>query len=274
MPTVLLLDQEYGTPSDRFLRGELWRVGSQKLKRVSYPNWPGFLDNVKRGAAAFDKAAKLAEPPIVAVGHSLGAQVLNYWLREYAPDSSIDPATMRFVVTGDPERRYGGVINNPDAPHEAQYGGVGIPLGTIYPYLSFTRQYDYYSDHPTDRSVQVAVWNAQAGFSAVHRAYDDVSLSAASNITYTEPANSKITYRLAPTYPLPILANFNLFFPPSWLASWVPKEAQIQDLIYRDDVEAGYDRPYAVELPDGPPRWQAVRSGYIRHDEQSPFRGM
>lgn len=271
---MLLLDREYGWPGRKFLRGELWRAGSQKLVRVAYPNVPGRLSYVKRGAASFDKLARAAEPPIDAVGHSLGAQVLNYWLREYAPDSPINPADIRFIVVGDPEHKYGGVINNPAAPKEPRYGGVGIPDGTKYTYLSFTRQYDYYSDHPQDRSVTVAVQNAQAGIQAVHRRYDEVSLFDENNISWSEPLNPNITYRMATTYPLPILSTWNLFFPPSWLASWVPAEAAKADMIYRDDVEAAYDRPWSADLPGTPARWQAIRSGYVRHDGLSPFRGV
>lgn len=54
----------------------------------------------------------LADPKIV-VGHSLGAQIASQWLRQYGISQTGKAATVSFILTGNPERRYGGRANIP-----------------------------------------------------------------------------------------------------------------------------------------------------------------
>jgi hypothetical protein len=68
--------------------------------QVPYNNFGMFVSTVEQGAAMLDSYLKSGTGQMVAFGHSLGAVVCSYWIANYGPDSTIDPADLSFVFIG------------------------------------------------------------------------------------------------------------------------------------------------------------------------------
>ena len=269
MSIVLTLDPLFFPLPNNWLRGELWSPASGNTRvKVDWPNFPAFLipknADAHTGMMNFDDALhEYAAEDIIGYGHSAGGQIIYKWLREKAPTagSYADPDKVRFICTGNPERKYNGAsVVSPDKfpavypgltahnggcptpiEHHGGYGiGYGLPAGGIdYLLTDFVRQYDGWGDAPNRSDSPEANRNAQIGRSmAIHGNYRFVSLTAPSNKTLVE---GNVTYMItSPTTPVPILNGLELR----------TEFQRCRDRTKRAQIERAYTRPYRVDAPD------------------------
>lgn len=157
-----------------------------------YTNFPS-QQNIEQGVVALGNWLA-THPDSVVVGTSEGAQVVYQYGREN-PTS-----TQQFVVTGNPERKYGGVFYSM---------GSGVPPGGQITDVAV--QYDFFADYPNNPASQyywLAVWNVWAGGFWTHIfGYNTVNLSDPNNVTWQE---NNITYVLVPNQP-------SLWVPQAWI---------------------------------------------------------
>ncbi len=203
------------------------------------------------------------------VAWSMGAQMCEKWLREEGPTSDVDPEDVEFILTGNPERKYNGVMRRSPLPPliAIVYGGVGHPDNTPYKVTDVARQYDFYADHPNDRNNLVAVknvdplwnppWQNFGGLgllNPMHQSYTDVRVDAAGNSRYVE---GNTTYVVAPSFPMPGV-----------MAIWQSPVERVQyDAVFRfPGAEKAYGGP--VPRPALPARWttQLPRLGTYAYD--------
>jgi hypothetical protein len=271
--TVLTLDPAFfplpTTGAGAWLRGSQpggLFVSPNEVVKVQYTNFPAAV-NIQNGADKLNLALHSTAGPKIVVGHSEGAEVEDAWLRKYGPTSDIDPATVRFILTGDPESRNNGCDtvsdNDPINPQPVctpykDNGGLGLPADTRYNVTVISRQYDYFADCPNppagldttdqDHPAATAMSNRQAANSvggkgelkAVHLDYSAIGISDPLNKTYT---NGNVTYVLGSpaTYYLPMVTK-------EWGTAAVK---QADDLRLRPIVEKAYKR--LTGLPPTPP---------------------
>lgn len=196
--TVLGLDPAFFPCMGVWLDGFATKPG-RTFKRLWYPNIPS-AGNAARGVEALDKALQVTPGPVVVFGHSMGAQVASKWLRERGPSSDVDPARVRFLLCGNPERKYGGALCVASTPKylgltvQPSYGGPGIPDDTPYTVIDYARQYDFWADAPTvaDPSKEAA----KNGSQGIHCNYFKTGLDDPDVLSYTEGTR---TYLLKPT---------------------------------------------------------------------------
>lgn len=164
-------------------------------------------------------------------GYSQGAQVSGFWLRNYAPTTSVDRANTSFLLVGDPENTYG----VPWAPK--------VPTDTGFAVTEVWAQYDGWADWPT-RFDLLAIANAVYGMLFVHpRVYDHLDLAAqeAAGNVVTWQADG-VTYKMVADRTLPILDPLrNIGF------GWV---ADLVNDTWRAHIEAQYDRPRTQDEAD------------------------
>lgn len=122
---------------------------------------------------------------LVVAGHSRGAQIIYKLIREKMTDlnNNVDPETILFISSGNPERKYGGrsVINyagaTPVYPGTQPYGnGYGLP-DTASPtgdfrLLDIARQYDEWADYPNDFGNTTAMDNLDTAGN-IHSEYEN-----------------------------------------------------------------------------------------------------
>lgn len=246
MATVFTFDPAFfplrAMDGSEWLRGELYQAPNVVV-RVEYKNNPIWflnnpLDNIKYGAAQIVPLTQRYEPPWILLGHSMGGQLLNWWLRNIGPTTPIDPALCEFIVTGDPEQAYNGLYSIPGSGGVVAYGGKGIPSNSPYKYTSAQRQYDYYGDHPNVLSNVTAMKNIKAG-KAVHLDYSKESLTNPNNRTYSPPGRPHHKFVLFPTALMPAYDNK--------FAN--PQRARDLDTANRPACESAYSRPMTAVPP-------------------------
>lgn len=257
---VAALNPASSTLEKTHLTGEMWR-GLYYRVNVPYPNIPS-LSNAEAGVEALDDFLHTAVKGTVkkvVCGHSMGAQVIYKWIRDYGPSSDIDPADVGFISSGNMERKYGGIAHIEDGnilglPIIAGYGGNGLPDPCPWTVTDVARQYDPFADYPSvagDSDVE-SQDNINKAFSLIvnnpHKDYTKVSLVDPGNVTFKE---GSVTYVLVPTFPLPLVAK----------TYWYSVAAQQKkEPILRPLVEADYDRPF-TSIPMAAPvvakaKWQ------------------
>lgn len=157
-------------------------------------------------------------------GYSQGAQIAGFWLRNFAPTTSVDRATTSLLLVGDPENTYG----VPWAPR--------VPTDTGFDVTEVWAQYDGWAEWPT-RPDLLAYANAVYGMLFVHpTVYRDLDLAAeeANGNVVTWQVND-MTYKMVAEQDLPILdplRNIGL----GWLADVLNDD-------WRTHIEKQYDRP-------------------------------
>lgn len=243
MATVGTLAGSYKEFDSKWLKKSLFTGNT--VKRIWYWNWPGEY-NVENGVEYLSQFFEDNPPPYIIAGHGLGAQVAYKWIRER---HDVDPDTVTFYLTGNPERRYngdpkGGLYpgwkSHPpgrDSIHDP--GGSGIPVDTPYHVYDITRQWDGYSDVPNDQTNSIAISNMKYGqFDQYHFDYSSVTWDDPHNFTFVE---GNVTYIWIPTLILPMVA----------LEYYEPGEIAAQMAQYRAAVEQAYNRPCGpVDYPD------------------------
>jgi hypothetical protein len=183
------------------------------------------------------------------VGHSEGAQVEDDWLRSYGPTSDIDPASVTFILTGDPEGKYGGCMTIPNSGCTAAYGGRGFPADTRYTVKVVIRQYDFWADCPNNLANSAARMNRFAAmfvggagqYRQVHGDYSNIGLNDPGNKTFVE-GNATYILGAPATYYLPMVTLLKI------LAT--DEQKKIYDMQLRANVESAYNRP--MEAPQPP----------------------
>jgi hypothetical protein len=202
-----------------------------------------FLNTVQAGAQMLNTYLLAGTGKMVAFGHSLGAVVCNYWLKNYGPSTTIAPANLSFVWIGNSVSKYGGALG-PESGAWLQnwFTNVTVPDNTPFTVTEIKRQYDGWADWPTGTMNIDAEFNAFAGQGTVHPNYQNVNPSptAAGNVSYTptvggSPGN--ITYIWSMTEPIPVLGTtWNSF-------------TQTLDQDLRPTIEGAYSRPVTVPTP-------------------------
>lgn len=204
---------------------------------------PAMRTTLDAAVEMLDDELHVGAEDITVMAHSLGAMVAVIWLIDYGPDSDIDPDRLNFILVGNPLRKYGGEISvvgdRFDIPH------LVIPDDTPYDVLDVTNQYDPWADWPSrlfHTSFLPAVANAIAGTPTAHVLdYLTADLANPDAIDYHDPAQANVTYRLLPTYPLPLL-------------TLTPEPLRMHlDAFIRPMIEAAYDRPISLVLAPPPP---------------------
>lgn len=243
--TVMTLDPAFRSLPTNWLRGELFWAPNTTVK-VPYNNFPAAI-NVHRGADMLNTYLHQTPGLKIVLGHSEGAQVADDWLRRYGPGSDIDPTTVTFILTGDPESKYNGCMSVPNSGCRAAYGGKGFPIDTRYTVKVIARQYDFWADCPNDLSNSTArmnrfasMWVAGGGqYRQVHGDYSSIGLNDPGNKTYVE-GNATYILGSPATYYLPMV-TLNL--------TTSDASKRIADMQLRPSVEAAYHRPMDAPAP-------------------------
>jgi hypothetical protein len=172
--------------------------------------------------------------PNTVVGLSMGAEMIDKWLRDKGPTSAVSPSNLSFVLLADPEHRYNGATVRAPTVFPPAYGGVGLPAATPYHAIVFTRQYDGFADYPNVDNP-IAISNALVGQGLIHTDYGGESLYDSDLFSLTQ---GNVVYKWSRTSIIPLTtATFGLF----------------PDSIFRQVVEASYSRPVDLEGTGPPP---------------------
>jgi hypothetical protein len=244
--TVLTINPAFFPLPSNWLRGELFAAPNVKVK-VPYTNLPNAYF-VHQGADILNQLLHSTPGRKIVLGHSEGAQVEDDWLRRYGPTSDIDPTSVTFVLTGDPETKYGGCTTISNSGCTAAYGGRGFPADTRYTVKVLIRQYDFWADCPGDLANSVARFNRVAAnfvggtgeLRGPHLDYSKLSLTDPGNKSYVE-GNATYILGAPATYYLPMV-------------TWRLESAEnkrIHELQWRPMVESAYNRPMGtLDLPN------------------------
>ena len=180
----------------------------------------------------------------VVFGYSQSATVATFEKRNLAtqyPVTGTGP-NVSFVLIANPNRPNGGILE--------RFQGLYIPIlgvtfngatltNTQYPTVDVTRQYDGWSDFPTNPLNLLADANAIAGIYYLHGDYGSVGLGNA--VLQDQYGDTK--YSLIPTQTLPLL------MPLEALPIVGPVLADTLDPPLRVLVEAGYNRTISPGQP-------------------------
>ena len=249
------------------LRGTILN-SDDTLINIGYTNQPGEA-NIADGVSKLDAKITDTRGEKLVFAYSEGAQVATRWLREHNADSDVPTGDMSFLMIGNAERKFGGMIHDLDGFSSIADTG-GLPSAKVrWPITDFCRQYDGWADFPsapkirtamedlsaiglgsaaytdamrdvssalTDNASWTAMMNIIAGMEYVHTMYFDVAVDDPQNVSYVDPAQPNVTYVWAPTYPLPLLGTGSTF----------PQE----DRRFRTLIETCYQRPVQIPLPD------------------------
>lgn len=213
-------------------------TNGNNLIQVPYMNMGLFLNTVEAGAEMADTYLHSGSGNMVWFGHSLGAVVGSYWLNNYGPTSSIEPADLSFVFIGNSVSKYGGALGSESgAEWQNWFTTAAIaPTSTPYTVTDIKRQYDGWTDYPTGTFNVSAFFNALAGQNSVHPNYQNVpsSPTGAGNVAHTE---GNITYIWNLTTPVPSLGTV-----------WNPIVSGLDETL-RPTIESAYNRPVTIPPP-------------------------
>jgi hypothetical protein len=154
-----------------------------------------------------------------------------------------------FVLTANGNRPNGGILAR--FPQGLTIPIVGLtfsgptPTDTVYPTVDISRQYDGWSDLPTNPLNLLALLNAQIGVYYLHQNYDEADFGQA--VLQDEVGDTK--YYLIPTPILPLL------IPLDQVPVVGHPLADTLDPVLRVLVEAGYDRTVS---PGQPTTWKPL----------------
>lgn len=170
-----------------------------------------------------DGANAIANTPLrpgdTVLGFSLGTQVVSLYLGQHVP-----PPGVRFILLGDTFARNDQLV----------VWKQGVPANIANQVIMVARQYDGWSDFPTNNrspNYQLAMQNAQAGGAYIHD-YVKARLDDPSNVITTR---GNITAILIPTQRLPLN---------QWKRIWGQNaQADQLDAQQRPLIDSAYTRP-------------------------------
>lgn len=231
MITTFCLAGYSGKPLDnQHLGGELFRNPFVR-RDINYDNRWFAQANFDDGRAKAKAALLASKGFVVVVGQSLGARIACSLMDDEDVLAGCPPSRCVYVLTGHPDRKYGGASTVQYSGLVAAYGVDGVPDDCAYRVWDVARQYGAAEDYPQLRSVQAAVKNVS---NEVHSDYSSVRMGDPRNTVWADPGNPNVTYILAPTYPLPAIE-----LKPWWLQRKADEDAK-----QRPGVERGYNRPF------------------------------
>jgi hypothetical protein len=171
---------------------------------------------------------------ITVAGHSLGSVIIGRWLENHADDvDAPDPADVRFVQCGNPERKYGGVFKEFHT----------TPTDTGYTVTDIRVQYDGFADWP-DTLGGIAVANAVLGLVTNHAiGYLGANPNNPKNLKHVEGGTTFVLIPAAPPLEGGTLFSSLLGGIGSLLGSFDP---------LRQQIEASYNRPENIALGSTP----------------------
>jgi hypothetical protein len=206
--------------------------------QVPYDNFGMFVNTVQQGASLLNSYLTAGTGEMVVFGHSLGAVVGSYWLANYGPDSSIEPADLSFTFIGNSVSPYGGALGPEGGAEWNNWFTTAANYETSSPYAvaDIKRQYDGWTDWCTGTLNVDAEFNALAGQNSVHPNYQNVSASptASGNVSHTV---GNTTYIWSQTTPVPLLGTV-----------WDSVVSGLDEDI-RPTIESAYNRPVTVATP-------------------------
>ncbi len=183
---------------------------------VTYPAdiWPlrGDLtldQSVSVGVANLGAALTEASAPVVVVGISQGAVVVNYEKRALLTQADPPPPqNIVFVTIGDPTNSDGGLLAKLPHVHIPILDATipNAPVETPYDTIEIVHEYDGYADLPDNPLNLLAVLNAVAGVVYEHPNKSGVDLSDPRNVVTvdTNSLGGTTTHILVPTDQLPL----------------------------------------------------------------------
>ena len=247
------------------LGGELFRNPFVR-RDVIYPNSLPTQSNFNAGRARVKADAIASKGQVVLLGQSFGARIIASLLNDAEMLEKCPPSRCVVVLTGYPDRKYGGAST-------VQYSGIvagydqpaGVPDDCQYRVWDVARQYGAAEDYPSNRSVRAAVTNASL---KVHEDYTAVRMGDPWNTVWADPENPNVTYILSPTYPLYKIDK-------SWYS--LQRKADLDDE-QRPEVERGYSRPFPAPKTrinryfSSERGWDADQRRTVQIPPSAPFR--
>ncbi len=200
-----------------------------------------FDQSVGAGVGNLNQAvnAQSAGESIVVFGYSQSARIASIEKGNLAAAGSTLP--LSFVMIGNPNRPNGGILE--------RFKGLEIPIlgvtfdgatptNTDFKTVDITRQYDGWSDFPTNPLNPFATANAIAGIQYLHSDYQSVGLGEA----LYQGSYGDTDYYMIPSQRLPLLMPLEEAGVPSPVVT-------ILDAPVRVLVESGYDRTISPGQP-------------------------
>jgi hypothetical protein len=181
--------------------------------KVPYP-----ADGLHNNAGSTAIANIPLHPGDTVLGFSLGTQVISLYLAQHTP-----PPGVRFVLLGDTFAHNDQLV----AAHQ------GIPADIANPVTLVVREYDGWSDSPTNKASPhygLAMHNAEMGAATIHD-YVDARVNDPANVV---TARGNIRTVLVPTQHLPINSPQRLF--------GANARADQLDAQQRPLIDSAYDR--------------------------------
>jgi hypothetical protein len=212
--------------------GGFWPVSNGGLSDPTYDA------SVDEGLAALNSEAQTGD---VIFGFSQGAVVASEYKGTHTGNT--------YVLVENPNRPNGGILERFNGLHipilDVSFNGATPDNGDLT--YDISRQYDGWSDFPTDPLNLLATANAVAGIYYLHGKTQDLTsadLPDASDGSMYYQQHGDTTYYLIPTDELPILMPFNGIVPDPVLKALDPP--------LRVLVELGYNRSdYSTPTPAG-----------------------
>lgn len=189
---------------------------------------------------------------IVVLGYSQSATIATLEMNALQATGTVDPASLHFVLLGDPNNPNGGIFVRQSAlPNSPSYY-TPTPSNTPYATDIYTIQYDGFADFPRYPIDLLADINAGMGMVYAHLDYATITpaqLATAVQLS-TSPdylADGGVTnYYVIPSHQLPLLEP--LYHAEQTLPILKPAIQPFIDLVQPDLnylVDLGYDDPFA-----------------------------
>ncbi len=200
-----------------------------------------FDQSVGHGVSNLNQAIN-AQPvgdSIVVFGYSQSARIASIQKGNLAAAGSTLPVS--FVLIGNPNRPNGGILERFEGLEIPILGVTfdgATPTNTDFKTFDITRQYDGWSDFPTNPLNPFATANAMAGIYYLHGDYQSVGLG---NALY-QGSYGDTDYYMIPSQRLPLLMPLAEAGVPSPLLTVLDAPARVL-------VEAGYNRTISPGQP-------------------------
>ena len=200
-----------------------------------------FDQSVGQGVSNLEQAinAQPAGESIVVFGYSQSARIASIEKGNLAAAGSTLPIS--FVLIGNPNRPNGGILQRFEGLEIPILGVTfdgATPTNTDFKTVDITRQYDGWSDFPTNPLNPFATANAVAGIQYLHSDYQSVGLG---NALY-QGSYGDTDYYMIPSQRLPLLIPLEQAGVPSPVVTIIDAPARVL-------VESGYNRTISPGEP-------------------------
>ena len=225
MAVVLGVAPLWGSFKADWMSGRLWAPGTGNvLQNVPYDNLFPFDSNATAGMNALDAYLHAnpgtVEDPTLVTTHSMGGQVAHKWMRQKGPTSGINPATIRWYMSGNPEMPHQGACFLDPVKHKPVYpgttshhifcptpaqfhGGWGVGYGppTVCPWdiTYVVGEWDGWC-YWVNRNGEGALKNAAAGklTTGSHGWYSKGDFENPRNVLWTDPDRPNLKFLVIP----------------------------------------------------------------------------